>query len=211
MATTAARQKISPSGATHPAIATGVAEKISDSNVSKPAGYGLPCANCHLYYPADLDTCPTCHHRERVSPLVKPPRKQAASLPLATADTASIEQEREEFLRQFKSQMVQVHAEIAEAQENGSLCALSEHHAGEEASAEICKTCYEHLHQRIDSFEAALHMDLREAAQVIYDAVWADPSDPSRTYENAAAALLSELRKRAGMIADHNPFEPLTD
>jgi hypothetical protein len=24
----------------------------------KPAGYGLPCASCHLYYPADLEICP---------------------------------------------------------------------------------------------------------------------------------------------------------
>ena len=50
--------------------------------------------------------------------------------------------------------------------------------------------------------EAALLMDLREAAQVIYEAVWADPSpaEPSRTYENAAQALLNELHHRAGMV-----------
>ena len=50
--------------------------------------------------------------------------------------------------------------------------------------------------------EAALLMDLREAAQVIYEAVWADPSpaDPSRTYKNAAQALLNELHHRAGMV-----------
>ena len=42
-------------------------------------------------------------------------------------------------------------------------------------------------------------MDLKEAAQIIYDAVWADPSDPNKTYQNAAGALLAELRKRAGM------------
>ncbi len=204
MATTAARQKISPSGPTHPAITAAMAEKITDSTVPKPPGYGLPCANCHLYYPADLDACPTCHNRERVSPVVKPPRQQAA-LPSATADAAAIEQEREEFLRQFKSQMFPVHTEVTEGKENGSLCALSQHHAGEEASAEICKTCYEHLHERIASFEAALQMDIKEAAQVIYDAVWADPSDPNKTYENAAAALLGEVRKRAGMVAGSEP------
>jgi len=50
--------------------------------------------------------------------------------------------------------------------------------------------------------EAALLMDLREAAQVIYEAVWADPSpaEPSRTYENAAQALLNKLHHRAGMV-----------
>ncbi|HEY1262173.1 MAG TPA: hypothetical protein VGF06_01550 [Terriglobales bacterium] len=30
--------------------------------------YGLPCAHCRSYYAAELDTCPICKHRERVSP-----------------------------------------------------------------------------------------------------------------------------------------------
>ena len=47
--------------------------------------------------------------------------------------------------------------------------------------------------------EAALHIDLKEAAQIVYDAVWSDPSDPSKTYQNAAQALLTELRKRSGI------------
>ena len=47
--------------------------------------------------------------------------------------------------------------------------------------------------------EAALHMDLKEATQVVYEAVWSDPSDPSKTYHNAARALLAALRKRAGI------------
>jgi hypothetical protein len=42
---------------------------------------------------------------------------------------------------------------------------------------------------------------LKEAAKVIYDAVWSDPSDPSKTYLNAARAILTELRKRAGIAA----------
>ena len=56
--------------------------------------------------------------------------------------------------------------------------------------------------------EAALHIDLREAAQVIYDAVWSDPSDPSKTYLNAAQAILTELRKRAGIGAVLGPLKP---
>jgi hypothetical protein len=47
--------------------------------------------------------------------------------------------------------------------------------------------------------EAALHMDVKEAAQIVYDAVWADTSDPGKTYQNAAQSLLTELRKRAGI------------
>jgi hypothetical protein len=53
-------------------------------------------------------------------------------------------------------------------------------------------------------------MDLKEAAQIIYDAVWADPSDPGKTYQNAASALLTELRKRAGITTVLGPFQPLT-
>jgi hypothetical protein len=50
---------------------------------------------------------------------------------------------------------------------------------------------------------------LKEAAQFIYDAVWSDPSDPSKTYQNAAQALLSELRKRAGISVVLGPLKPL--
>ena len=30
--------------------------------------YGLPCADCRLYYPAKLKVCPVCSSVERVSP-----------------------------------------------------------------------------------------------------------------------------------------------
>jgi len=30
--------------------------------------YGLPCADCRLYYPANLKACPVCSSLERVSP-----------------------------------------------------------------------------------------------------------------------------------------------
>src|ERR1700675_857384 len=39
--------------------------------VSKSSAYGLPCATCHLYYPADLDACPTCKSQERVDPVMR--------------------------------------------------------------------------------------------------------------------------------------------
>jgi len=57
--------------------------------------------------------------------------------------------------------------------------------------------------------EAALHMDLKEATQLVYDAVWSDASDPSKTYQNAAQALLTELRKRAGISLLMGPLQPL--
>jgi hypothetical protein len=62
----------------------------------------------------------------------------------------------------------------------------------------------------VDLLEAVLHMDLKEAAQVIYDAVWADTSDSTKTYQNAAQALLGELRKRAGIKTVLGRMQPLT-
>ncbi len=35
--------------------------------------YGLPCANCKIYYSADLTACPICHCEERVSPTLPRP------------------------------------------------------------------------------------------------------------------------------------------
>jgi len=71
----------------------------------KSTGYGLPCANCRLYYPANLDVCPACNCKERVSPKVARaiPKAQPSAEPVP--DTAVVEQEREAFLKQFKSQL----------------------------------------------------------------------------------------------------------
>ena len=202
MATNVTRsQQATGGGAVHAALAK--------ETPRRPSGYGLPCSKCHLYYSADLDVCPTCKHNERVSPIapkVRPRVSQAVVDPIP--DTAVVEQEREEFLRQFKSQLMEAHAEVVNAPE--SFCKFGEHHSGEPASAEICQACYERLQERVDVFEAALHLELKEAVQIIYDAVWADPSDPSKTYQNAASALLTELRKRAGMTTVLGPFQPLS-
>ena len=50
--------------------------------------------------------------------------------------------------------------------------------------------------------------NLKEAAQIVYEAVWADSSDPSKTYANAAQALITELRKRAGVSAVLTRLQP---
>jgi len=172
----------------------------------KSTGYGMPCTNCRLYYPADLDTCPTCNGRERISPNVVPalPKVQAAAEP--APDTAVVEQEREAFLQEFKSQLFAAHAEVANSP---IVCTLGEHPAQGAEPASICKQCYDRLQERVDVCEAALHIDLKEAAQIVYDAVWADPSDPSKTYTNAAGALIGELRKRSGVSSLLGPFQPL--
>jgi len=175
----------------------------------KASGYGLPCAKCHLYYAADLDACPACKSKERVSPTAPklPPKAPQAAAEIIP-DTAVLEQEREEFLRQFKSQLIEAHANVVNAPE--SACKFSDHHPGEPGKAEICTGCYERIQERLDVCEAALHIDLKEAAQIVYDAVWADASDPGKTYQNAASTLLAELRKRAGITAVRGPFQPLS-
>jgi hypothetical protein len=174
----------------------------------KTSGFGLPCAKCRLYYPANLDTCPACNSQERVSPNVVPaiPKVQAAAEPVP--DTKIVEQEREAFLKEFKSQLFAAHAEVASSP---MICTLGEHHIEGAEVAAICKPCYDRLQERVDVCEAALHIDLKEAAQIIYDAVWADPSDPNKTYTNAASALLTELRKRSGVSSLLGPFHPLAD
>jgi hypothetical protein len=171
----------------------------------KSSGYGLPCSKCRLYYPADLDSCPTCSHQERVSPVLPAlPKSQAAVEPVP--DSELVEQEREAFLAEFKSQLFAAHAEVASAP---VACAIGEHNGPGAESASICRPCYDRLQERVDVFEAAMHIDLKEAAQIVYDAVWADPSDPSKTYTNAAGALLNELRKRSGVSSLLGPFQPL--
>ncbi len=173
----------------------------------KFTGYGLPCAKCHLYYPAVLDSCPTCHHKERVSVVApKMPLKRAQTGPDPIPQRGTLEAEREEFLRQFKSQLVEAHADRMSAA--GAACKMEENHPGSQAVAEICGLCFERVQERLDACEAALQIDVKDAAQIVYDAVWANASDPSKTYQNAASALLTELRKRAG-ISGATAIEPL--
>ena len=183
-----------------------VAAAAPGEALHKSSGYGLPCAKCRLYYPANLDICPTCNSQERVSPSVDPaiPKSQAAAEPVP--DTDLVEQEREAFLKEFKSQLFAAHAEVASSP---VVCTLGEQHVQGAEAASICRPCYDRLQERVDVCEAALHMDVKDAAQIVYDAVWADPSDPSKTYTNAASALLTELRKRAGVSSMIGPFQPL--
>jgi hypothetical protein len=36
----------------------------------RPLRYGLPCANCRLYYAAELSACPICKCGDRISPTI---------------------------------------------------------------------------------------------------------------------------------------------
>jgi hypothetical protein len=165
-----------------------------DSGSGRRVGYGLPCANCGTYYDADQAVCPVCKSNQRVSPTAIPSNAvHGSELP----NVDDLEEERERFLKEFKSQLFSAHMQINTS--TSFRCTLEQNHEGTSDAAAVCKACYDHLQQKADLMEAALHIDLKEAAQIVYDAVWADPSDPSKTYQNAASALLTEVRKRAGM------------
>lgn len=171
---------------------------------SRHNGYGLPCAHCKTYYDADLPACPVCKSPQRVAP-------SAASAHAAPAETLpdpeQLEQERERFLNEFKSHVIAspLPADLPMPEAG---CNRVENHSGSPEPASICQACYDRLQERVDVLEAAMHIDLKEAAQIVYDAVWADPTDPGKTYQNAAQALLSELRRRAGIPQVFGSLQP---
>jgi hypothetical protein len=171
-----------------------VAAQPHAEKAPKAVGYGMPCANCRAYYPADMTACPICKCAERVS-------LSASSLPQASAAAAApsveIDDEREQFLKELKSQAFASHTQINAAAT--FRCVLEHQHDDTSEPAAVCHTCYSEVKQLADRLEAALHMDTKEAAKIVYEAVWADTSDPNRTYYNAADALLSEMRRRAGI------------
>ena len=194
--------------------ATTAVENLPSALVPRRIGYGLPCVKCKTYYAADLAMCPVCKTEERVSPMVAGsanPSLPESALPVP--DEAVLEEARERFLREFKSQVYAAHVQIdsAEIAPLGSMgCCVEENHQGGSEPATVCQHCYVRLQERVDLLEASLHMDLVEATRVVYEAVWADPSDPGKTYQNAARAILAELRKRAGISAVLGAHQPLT-
>jgi len=173
----------------------------------KPAGFGLPCVKCRTYYSADLAVCPVCQSAERVVPLAFTAPAEVSSEP--APDPVVLEQEREKFLREFKAQLFNSQMQLHSAAQSN--CIRTENHLSGSEKAAVCQSCYDHLQERVDVLEAALHIDIKEAAQIVYDAVWADPSDSSKTYENAALALLTELKKRSGVTQTFGLLQPLTD
>ena len=170
----------------------------------KHAGYGLPCARCKTYYAADLPACPICKNPQRVSPSAALPTvAPAEQLP----NPEQIEQERERFLKEMNSQVI-ASPLPPEMPAPAQHCNRVENHTSAPEPADICQDCYDRLQERVDVLEAAMHMDVKEAAQIVYDAVWSDPSDPSKTYQNAAQALMTELRRRSGIPQVFGPLQP---
>lgn len=189
----------------------GSAPDVRLATEKKAIGYGLPCQRCHAYYPADMRVCPICKSPDRVSPREPVAYSVATTTPAAHPATGEqpnsnlnisdvkikIDDDRERYLKELKSQAFASHTQINAAAT--FRCVLQHQHNGATEPAAVCHTCYGDVRQQADRMEAALHMDAKEAAKIVYEAVWADTSDPNRTYLNAANALLSELRKRAGI------------
>ena len=194
--------------------ATTSMESLPSALGPRRIGYGLPCVKCKTYYAADLSMCPVCKSEERVSPVVDVSGNSLPGVPetaLPAPDDAALEEERERFLREFKSQAYAspLALDPAEIDSERSLgCSVAGNHQGGFETATVCQGCYARLQERVDLLEAALHLDLIEATRVVYEAVWADPSDPSKTYQNAARAVLGELHKRAGISAVLGPHQP---
>src|ERR1700735_2958051 len=80
------------------AVLDRIAAAAPGEAIHRSSGYGLPCSKCRLYYSANLDVCPTCNHRERVSPNLVPalPKSAAAEI---VPDSELVEQEREALLK----------------------------------------------------------------------------------------------------------------
>ena len=97
--------------------ATTAVENLPAALGPRRVGYGLPCVKCKTYYAADLAMCPVCKTEERVSPMVA--GSANSSLPesaLPVPDEAVLEEERERFLREFKSQVYAAHVQIDPAE-----------------------------------------------------------------------------------------------
>jgi len=197
MESTAARQAQIKDKSVNPAALPTSARHVPGISApeKKSIGYGLPCSRCHAYYPADMQACPICKSPERVPANGPAPSRNSAAA--APATSVQIDDDRERFLKDLKSQAFASHTQINAAAT--FRCVLEHQHQGSSEPAAVCHNCYSEARQQADRMEAALHMDPKEGAKIVYDAVWANTSDPNQTYLNAARALLSELQKRAGI------------
>jgi hypothetical protein len=179
----------------------------------RPVRFGLPCARCKAYYASDLPACPMCKCAERVSAeKVETESTNISKKPSADVlrgalrppiQLASHRDEDGNRFHRWESRLLlcadteEINAGVT------SLCILDENHNAQSEYASICLSCYEQLREKLARAEAALFIDLGEAAQIVYRAVWSDPSpsEPSRAYQSAARALLNELCHRAGIAS----------
>ena len=194
---------------TNPGVSSLPSVQAAPDEPARRSAYGLPCANCGMYYESSLPVCPVCKSPERVGPrsVIRPSGVQTSptqSLPPVVPsaleglpDAAALDAERDRFLLELREQLESRPVKIDPAA--AAPCVREAAHADNPAAAEVCRDCYEQALESADRMEAALHMDVKEAGKIVYEAVWADTSDPDKTYVNAAEALLTTLRTRAGI------------
>src|SRR5271157_4444229 len=92
-----AREKsVNPAAVSTPErrIPQGSARRGALAPEQRSVGYGLPCARCHAYYPADLQACPICESPERVSPTAPVVHSMVSGAP-ATATGTQIDDDRD--------------------------------------------------------------------------------------------------------------------
>jgi hypothetical protein len=198
----------------------------------RPVRYGLPCVNCKAYYASDLPACPICRCAERVPAVGIEAESTESTQTLKKPGGGALQSALRSFINLDSPRACREKMPLAGRRKEGAssflveskllLCTntdevntgisspdiLAENHNTQDDSVLVCLSYDQqreklaHTEAALAHAEAALLMDLREAAQVIYEAVWADPSpaEPSRTYENAAQALLNELRHRARKV-----------
>jgi hypothetical protein len=108
-------------------------------NVSRPpqprrAGYGLPCAKCRRYFSADLDACPICKGRDRVSPVISPAQTPSRTLaPVEpTLIASSLELQRDRFPEESDSPLFeQEEFSVQEVRNSPTLSGLQERQLAE--------------------------------------------------------------------------------
>ncbi len=194
--------------------ATTSMESLPSALGPRRIGYGLPCVKCKTYYAADLSMCPVCKSEERVSPVVE--FRQLA--PWGSGNRAAR-------ARRCRARG-RTRAFLARVQVSGLRFPWLALDPSEIDSNEVWAAAWQAI-IRADSkpppyarpvmracrsgwtcWRRPCTWTLIEATLVVYEAVWADPSDPSKTYQNAARAVLGELHKRAGISAVLGPHQP---
>src|SRR5450631_515959 len=138
----------------------GAAPEVPSAPDKKSVGYGLPCSRCHAYYPADMHACPICKSPDRVSPTAPVAHSMVSAAPQPAA--VQIDDDRERFLKELKSQAFASHTQINAAAT--FRCVLEHQHSGATEPAAVCHSCYSEARQLADRLEGALHMDAKEAA-----------------------------------------------
>ena len=161
----------------------------------KAAGYGLPCSHCHAYYPADMRACPICKSTERVSPTA---RVIHSTVPAAAqpAPKPAIDDERERFLKELKSQAFASHTQINTAAT--FRCVLEHQHTGATSQPPFAIAATAKPVSR-PTASRPLCRGCQGSGEIVYDVVSADTSDPDVASLNADKRPALRVRKRAGI------------